>query len=119
VNRNLLSTGHRPGLSPENSPGTTFSAVSEINADHGKITPLEVWLVRGSVILGTIVLCCMLKPFALHGFGAAAAGLFLSLLVVFSEVRLRRAAMPSVLGGASGYSHRLADRYNGINQALS
>jgi uncharacterized protein YacL len=58
--------------------------------------------VRASVILGTIVLCCILKPFALHGFGAAAAGLFLSLLVVFSEVRLRHAAMPSVVAGAAG-----------------
>jgi uncharacterized protein YacL len=102
VNRTFLSAGHRPGLSPENSPGTTFSPGSEINGDPNKITPLEVWLLRGSIILGTIVLCCMLKPFSLHGLGAAAAGLFLSLLVVFSEVRLRRAAMPSVVAGAAG-----------------
>jgi uncharacterized protein YacL len=102
VNRTLLSARNRPEFSPENSPGTTFSAASKINGVPGKITPPEVWLVRGSVILGTIVLCCILKPFALHGFGAAAAGLFLSLLVVFSEVRLRRAAMPSVVAGAAG-----------------
>jgi uncharacterized protein YacL len=102
VRRIFLQGQHRLGLSPENSLGTTFSAASEINADRGKITPLEVWLVRGSVILGTIVLCCMLKPFALHGLGAAATGLFLSLLVVFSEVCLCRVAMPSVLGGAAG-----------------
>lgn len=102
MNRTFLSAGHRPGLSPENSPGTAFSPGSEINGDPNKITPLEVWLLRGSIILGTIVLCCMLKPFSLHGLGAAAAGLFLSLLVVFSEVRLRRAAMPSVVAGAAG-----------------
>lgn len=102
MNRTLLSARNRPGLSPDNSPGTTFSASTEIIANRSKITPLEVWLLRGSIILGTIVLCCWLKPFALHGLGAAATGLFLSVLVVLSELRLRRTAMPSIVGAAAG-----------------
>jgi uncharacterized protein YacL len=102
VNRTIFNDQHRPRLSPENSPGATLSPTSKMEARHGKITPLEVWLLRGFVLLGTIALCCMLKPFALHGLGAAATGLFLGLLVVFSEVRLRRAAMSSVVGGAAG-----------------
>jgi uncharacterized protein YacL len=102
VNRTFFSDQHKSSLPSKNSPGGALSAAPKMDEGRGKITPLEVWLLRGSVLVGTITLCCTLKPFTLHGLGAAATGLFLGLLVVFSEMRLRRTPMPSVVGGAAG-----------------
>jgi uncharacterized protein YacL len=102
VNRTFVGAQLRSGLSPENTPGATLARACRIDTEGREITPVEVWLVRGSIIFGTVALCCVLQPFALHGLGAAGAGLFFGLLVVCSEVRLRRAAMPSVVGGAAG-----------------
>jgi uncharacterized protein YacL len=102
VNRTFLSAQHRAELSSENSPATTLSAATEVGAERGNVTPPEIWLVRGSVILGTVALCCTLKPFALHGLSAAGTGLFCGVLVVFVELRLQRAATPLIVGGAVG-----------------
>jgi uncharacterized protein YacL len=57
---------------------------------------------RAFLVACTAALCYTLGPFGLRGAPAVAAGFFLALLILLAELRLRRAALSGLLGGALG-----------------
>jgi uncharacterized protein YacL len=63
---------------------------------------LQFWLVRLVIIAGTSALCYKLAPFGVPGLYGGGVGLFLALSILFVELRLRRAEIGGLLGGAFG-----------------
>src|SRR4029077_5812521 len=92
---------------PEDSPASQTIGASKV---AGMRTSLklsanvgwEFWAVRALFVVGTTALCFALEPFQLHGLSAAGRGFLLSFLILFMELRLRRATTPDLLGGALG-----------------
>jgi uncharacterized protein YacL len=62
----------------------------------------ELWLVRLCVIAGATTLCYRLAPFGLRGMPAASVGFLLALVILLAELRLSRAGIGGLLGGALG-----------------
>ncbi len=62
----------------------------------------EFWIVRAALAVIIAAVCYTIAPFALHGVGAAGVGLLIALGILFTELRLRRAALNKLVGGASG-----------------
>jgi uncharacterized protein YacL len=62
----------------------------------------DFWLMRGFLIACTAALCYTLRPFGLRGLDAAGVGFVMASAVLLAELRLRRAALSGLLGGAFG-----------------
>jgi uncharacterized protein YacL len=62
----------------------------------------DCWLVRALLVACTGAVSFNLRPFGLHGLPAAGVGVLISLVVLLAELRLRRAALSGLLGGAFG-----------------
>src|SRR6266576_680218 len=62
----------------------------------------DFWMVRAFLVACTGAVSYTLGPFGLRGFAAASAGFLIALLVLLAELRLRRAALSGLLGGAFG-----------------
>jgi uncharacterized protein YacL len=62
----------------------------------------EFWTVRALFVVGTTALCYSFEPFRLHPVVAADLGFVMSFVILFAELRLRRATTPDLLGGALG-----------------
>jgi uncharacterized protein YacL len=62
----------------------------------------EFWIVRAALALAIGGLCYAIAPFGLHGAGAAVAGFLIALVILLAELRLRRAAVSGLIGGACG-----------------
>ncbi len=60
------------------------------------------WAVRVFIVACTGAVSYMQKPFGLNGIPAAGVGLLIALVVMWGELRLRRAALGGLLGGALG-----------------
>jgi uncharacterized protein YacL len=60
------------------------------------------WAARVFIVACTGALTFTLRPFGLNGVPAAGVGLLIALLVMWAELRLRRAALGGLLGGALG-----------------
>src|ERR1700689_3706534 len=67
---------------------------------HGK--GWEHRLVRLFIIAGATTLCYELAPFGLGGAPAAGVGFLLALAILLAELRLSRAGIGGLLGGALG-----------------
>jgi uncharacterized protein YacL len=63
---------------------------------------VEFWLVRLFITACTTALCYKLAPFGLRGLSAASVGFLLALVILLAELRLRRAEIGGLLGGAVG-----------------
>jgi uncharacterized protein YacL len=63
---------------------------------------VEFWLVRLFITACTTALCYKLAPFGLQGLPAASVGFLLALVILLAELRLRRAEIGGLLGGAVG-----------------
>jgi len=63
---------------------------------------VEFWLVRLFITACTTALCYKLAPFGLRGLPAASVGFLLALVILLAELRLRRAEIGGLLGGAVG-----------------
>lgn len=63
---------------------------------------LEFWSVRVGIVLAATALCYKLAPFSLNGPEAAGLGIFLALVIVMAEFRLRQVGIGGLLGGALG-----------------
>jgi uncharacterized protein YacL len=57
---------------------------------------------RAFLVACTAALCYTLGPFGLRGAPAVGAGFLMALLILLAELRLRRAALSGLLGGALG-----------------
>ena len=62
----------------------------------------DLWVVRAFLIACTGAVSYTLGPFGLRGLPAAGVGLLIALVVLLTELRLRRAALGGLLGGAFG-----------------
>ncbi|HZC66357.1 MAG TPA: PIN domain-containing protein, partial [Candidatus Dormibacteraeota bacterium] len=60
------------------------------------------WVIRGLLVVGSAAVCYSWQPFALPRATAGVAGALFAALVLVVEMRLRRGALGSVLGGAIG-----------------
>src|SRR5216684_1570823 len=62
----------------------------------------DFWVVRAFVVECTGAVSYALGPFGLRGLPSASVGFLIALLVLLAELRLRRAALSGLLGGAFG-----------------
>jgi uncharacterized protein YacL len=60
------------------------------------------WAVRVFLVACTGATSYTMRPFGLRGLSAASAGFLIALVVLWAELRLRRAALGGILGGAFG-----------------
>jgi len=60
------------------------------------------WAVRVFLVACTGAASYTMRPFGLRGLSAASAGFLIALVVLWAELRLRRAALGGILGGAFG-----------------
>jgi uncharacterized protein YacL len=63
---------------------------------------LEFWLFRVLILVCAAAVCYKLAPFGLSGTRAAGVGLFLAVVILLAELRLRRVGIGGLLGGALG-----------------
>src|SRR6266849_2259114 len=62
----------------------------------------DFWVVRAFLVACTGAVSYTLGPFGLRGLPAAGVGFVIALVVLLAELRLRRAALSGLLGGAFG-----------------
>jgi uncharacterized protein YacL len=62
----------------------------------------DFWVVRAFLVGCTGAVSYTLGPFRLRGLSAAGIGFLIALLILLAELRLRRAALSGLLGGAFG-----------------
>jgi len=62
----------------------------------------DFWVVRAFLLACTGAVSYTLGPFGLRGLQAGGVGILIGLVVLFAELRLRRAALSGLLGGAFG-----------------
>src|SRR6516162_3605306 len=62
----------------------------------------DFWAARLALVSLTCILCYTLAPFGLHGLPAAGLGFLMAMVILLAELRLRRAQISGVLGGAIG-----------------
>jgi uncharacterized protein YacL len=62
----------------------------------------DYWVMRVALVSATAVLCYTLSPFGLHGLPAAGLGFFIAMIILLAELRLRRAEISGLVGGAVG-----------------
>jgi uncharacterized protein YacL len=65
-------------------------------------TGSEFWFVRLFITACTMALCYRLTPFGLRGLPAAGVGFLMAVVILLAELRLRRAEIGGLLGGALG-----------------
>src|SRR6267378_1717472 len=99
----IISEAQRRLHSPE-------SRVSSQSVDHAMQARAawasnrawDFWVVRAFLMACTGGVSYTLGPLGLHGLAAASVGLLIALVVLLAELRLRRAALSGLLGGAFG-----------------
>jgi uncharacterized protein YacL len=98
----------RSSVEPQRSsiPNTETGAARGL---RGELSPKafarlawDFWVMRGVLIACTAALGYTLKPFGLGDIAATGAGFFVALLILLAELRLRRAALSGLVGGAVG-----------------
>lgn len=63
---------------------------------------LDFWLLRAVFLASVTALCYTLGPFGIHGALAGGLGFLMALVILLAELRLRRAALSGLVGGALG-----------------
>jgi len=89
------------------SPESRVSPQREDQAIHARPAwasrgEWDFWMVRAFLVACTGAVSYSLGPFGLRGFAAASVGFLMALVVLLAELRLRRAALSGLLGGAFG-----------------
>ncbi len=93
------ATHSQPGANPD----TASDSVSANNFRahvHGR--HWDFWAVRIALISASVVLSYTLSPFGFHGLPAAGLGFLVAMVVLLAELRLRRAEISGLMGGAVG-----------------
>jgi uncharacterized protein YacL len=62
----------------------------------------DFWIIRLALAGGSVGLCFALRPFNLDGLPAVGLGFFIALVILLAELRLRRAEISGLMGGAIG-----------------
>jgi hypothetical protein len=61
----------------------------------------DYWAMRPALIGATCILCYNLGPFGIHGLPAAGLGFLVAMVILLAELRLRRAEISGLVGGAA------------------
>src|ERR1700694_5032228 len=90
-----------------NSPGSKVSpqykdAWSRMYPAWASRVAWDFWAVRSILVACTAAVSYTLGPFGLRGLPAAGVGFLIALVVMLAELRLRRAALSGLVGGAFG-----------------
>src|SRR6202521_5714940 len=90
-----------------NSPGSKVSPQykdpsSRMHPAWTSRVACEFWAVRSILVACTAAVSYTLGPFGLRGLAAAGVGFLIALVVMLAELRLRRAALSGLVGGAFG-----------------
>ena len=94
--------GRTASFSEPVSPGGSHRRSVLPRVTRTQLVRWNLWVVRAALIVCLAAAGFALGPFGLRGVPAAGAGLLLALAVLLAEVRLRRAELSSLLGGALG-----------------
>ena len=87
---------------PDSPPRLPDSPSAEASSRTFLGQSWDFWAARIALVGLTSLLCYSLAPFGLHGLTAAGLGFFMAMLILLAELRLRRAEISGVLGGAIG-----------------
>ena len=82
-------------------PGQADSEGASVES-HSPRSAWGFWAARIFLVACTGGVSYTLRPFNLNGISAAGVGLLIALVVMWAELRLRRAALSGLLGGAFG-----------------
>src|SRR6516165_3526565 len=84
---------NHPSSAPEGAPAA---------ADKFFGPALDFWAMRFALLGITCLLCYTLSPFGLRGLPAAGIGFLMAMVILLAELRLRRAEISGLMGGAVG-----------------
>ncbi len=103
MSRTFPEVQRRSGVSSSSS----IVSVPEANDSNARfLRPLwsgwNFWFARVFLAVCVAALCYRMGPFGLRGLSAAGLGLVMALVILLAELRLRRAAIGTLLGGAFG-----------------
>jgi uncharacterized protein YacL len=62
----------------------------------------DFWAIRLALVSASVALCYSLSPFGFHGLPAAGLGFLVAMVILLAELRLRRAEISGLMGGAVG-----------------
>ena len=88
-----------------NRPGSTVAGILPSNIPSSRRLfgqSLDFWAIRIALLGLACVLCYNLGPFGLHGLPAAGIGFLMAMVTLLAELRLRRAEISGLMGGAVG-----------------
>ncbi len=86
----------------EYSEGSAVSPIAHKSASRMLGQNWDFWLVRFALVSASVVLCYSLSPFGFHGLPAAGLGFLVAMVILLAELRLRRAEISGLMGGAVG-----------------
>ncbi len=103
MSRTFPEVRRRSGVSSSSS----IVPIPEANGSSSRfLRPLwsgwNFWFARVFLAVCVAALCYRMGPFGLRGLSAAGLGLVMALVMLLAELRLRRAAIGTLLGGAFG-----------------
>jgi uncharacterized protein YacL len=88
------------GPTSSSNPGDGKGAIPSASRFLGQ--NWDFWVVRAALIGATVLLCFTLSPFGYHGLPAAGLGFLVAMVILLAELRLRRAEISGLMGGAVG-----------------
>jgi uncharacterized protein YacL len=101
--------GQRTFHNRSNAPSNTSSDLVDTGGGSKAITgrrflgqTWDYWAMRLALIGATCILCYNLDPFGIHGLPAAGLGFLVAMVILLAELRLRRAEISGLVGGACG-----------------
>src|SRR6266436_2277743 len=103
MSRTFPEVRRRSGVSSSSS----IVSVPEANDSNARFlrppwSGWNFWFARVFLAVCVAALCYRMGPFGLRGLSAAGLGLVMALVILLAELRLRRAAIGTLLGGAFG-----------------
>ena len=100
--RNSFPADRQPSQAITNS----VSSSDSVPTNHVRTRFLgrqwDFWAARIALISASVVLCYTLSPFGFHGLPAAGLGFLVAMVILLAELRLRRAEISGLMGGAVG-----------------
>src|SRR5258708_7343488 len=104
MSRTFPEVQRRSGVS---SSSSSIVPVPEANDSNARFlrppwSGWNFWFARVFLAVCVAALCYRMGPFGLRGLSAAGLGLVMALVILLAELRLRRAAIGGLVGGAFG-----------------
>ena len=88
---------NRPSSAPAEILPSSISSSSKFLGQS-----LDFWAIRVALLGIACLVCYNLGPFGVHGLPAAGIGFLMAMVILLAELRLRRAEISGLMGGAVG-----------------